>query len=324
MRRYQALILLCGGMAGCAASLDQRLGSEDAQVQSSAVTKFNASSPASQAKVVEKLAKLLSNSDQHKRAEAAGALMRIGYKSKSAVPELTRALNDSYDEVRKYAANALKIIETEDKARAKSATLQFIGRLVNENGRNPETVEALVRMGSNAVPELIKILTNSEFHKDIAAMILGRIGPKAKAAVPALIKVLNVNEKYGLTIWGPAIEALGRMGPAAATAIPALVKVSNNPSFGSYTQEQAIEALKELGPAGKAVASKTEAQRNREAVQRNRDLKKNQAQFCPTLLETLRAGSRGGSWYGDFRVGQELVQKVFDYDCATWASNQYR
>ena len=69
---------------------------------------------------------------------------------------------------------------------------------------------------------MVKLLDdkNPEVQNEVP-MTLGKIGPAAKDAVPALIKALA--EKEGHVRYGVAY-ALGRIGPAAAEAVPALVQ----------------------------------------------------------------------------------------------------
>ncbi|MCI0485372.1 MAG: uroporphyrinogen-III synthase [Blastocatellia bacterium] len=81
---------------------------------------------------------------------------------------------------------------------------------------------------SVAVDGLIAALKVQKFGVvEPACIAVARIGPKAKAAVPALIEVL----KYD---WAPnvhikAVFALGRIGPAAAPAMPDLVRMRDAP-----------------------------------------------------------------------------------------------
>jgi len=83
----------------------------------------------------------------------------------------------------------------------------------------------------------------------LAALALGEIGPDARDAVPALIKVYNSpwsdiisgRQKVDAAIW-----ALGRMGPAAKRAVPMLIRALND--FWWQTRDTAAEALGELGP----------------------------------------------------------------------------
>ncbi len=74
-----------------------------------------------------------------------------------------------------------------------------------------------------------------------AAIALGRIGPAAKEAVPALITALKDENKYVRRV---AAEALGRIGRAAKQAVAALTKASEDED--KDVREAAEEALKQI------------------------------------------------------------------------------
>ena len=81
-----------------------------------------------------------------------------------------------------------------------------------------------------------------------AAHALGRLGPKAKAAVPALIETLN-DKKPRYTVRVAAAQALAEIGPDAEAAIPALIDILNDkqdPDADCYN------APRVLGKIGKA------------------------------------------------------------------------
>ncbi len=76
---------------------------------------------------------------------------------------------------------------------------------------------------SSRVPTLIEALKDPD--SDVgygAAQALGRIGPEAKAAVPALIKALVDDPRN--TVRSHAAQALGQIGPEAKAAVPALIE----------------------------------------------------------------------------------------------------
>ncbi len=88
-----------------------------------------------------------------------------------------------------------------------------------------------------------------------AAEAIGEFGPRAKAAVPALIELLKDDD--GMVRW-TAIEALGNIGPEANAAVPTLIAVSLKDTDENNVQ-WAADTLGEIGPeAKKAVPALTE------------------------------------------------------------------
>ena len=113
--------------------------------------------------------------------------------------------------------------------------------------------------------------------RSAAAEALGKIGPAAKDAVPALTELLRDEDAYArsaaaevlVKIIGPAampklvellkdkdtdvcfaaIEVIGKIGPAAKDAVPALAELLNG--WGYRSACAAAEALGKIGPAAK-------------------------------------------------------------------------
>jgi hypothetical protein len=77
---------------------------------------------------------------------------------------------------------------------------------------------------------------------------LTQIGPAAKDAVPALIRVLS--DDRDMTVRAAAADALAALGPAASAAVPTLIRRT---SAGTPTERtQAAEALTRItAEAGK-------------------------------------------------------------------------
>ena len=91
-------------------------------------------------------------------------------------------------------------------------------RMREEEPAQQEAVAALSRLGPRAVPELINALKDDDWQiRNQAAVVLGTIGPEAKAAVPALIDVLGEEDKY---FRSHAAVALGKIGREARAAVP--------------------------------------------------------------------------------------------------------
>lgn len=139
--------------------------------------------------------------------------------------------------------------------------------------------DALVRRGAAAVPALIRLLEDPDpTRRASAAATLGRIGPPAWQAGPALKRLMreesitNVREQMARSLGQVArdqpetideligyletgdestrvlaAEALGAAGEPAAKAVPALMWALVDPS--TQLRAEAAEALGSLGPA---------------------------------------------------------------------------
>lgn len=83
--------------------------------------------------------------------------------------------------------------------------------------------DSLGRIGAAAVPELAKLLHDSDpAVRQMSARILARIGPEAAEAVPDLEQLLADEHPQ---VRRSAARALGQIGPAAASAVPALMRL---------------------------------------------------------------------------------------------------
>jgi HEAT repeat protein len=183
--------------------------------------------------------------DREETAEwvaAAKALGQIGRGAKAAIPALKIALRDK--QVREWAAYALIKI-TGERGSCLPKLLSFLrDRKADLSGRiecaqvltmlAPEhkgalagikwaladpsrdlreaTLNLLVENGPvvpRAVPELITLLRDSsDFTRQMAALVLGRIGPAAKKAIPHLKELA---EKDETAVGDTAVEALAKI-----------------------------------------------------------------------------------------------------------------
>jgi len=108
------------------------------------------------------------------------------------------------------------------------------------------TLQSLEKGGPEAVPVLIELL-QTEGRDDweggevrrIAAEILGRFGPEARAAIPALVATLNDPDPHLRSV---AALALGEIGPHTPEVCPALIGLLKTESRLS-----AVRALNRFG-----------------------------------------------------------------------------
>ncbi|HLJ94744.1 MAG TPA: HEAT repeat domain-containing protein [Gemmataceae bacterium] len=93
----------------------------------------------------------------------------------------------------------------------------------------------------SAVPALMEALKRDRLVRQHAALALGQIGPAASDAVPALCAALSDPE---WAVRRQAALALGQIGPQARPAIPALQKISRDPD--PLVREAVQKVLKQI------------------------------------------------------------------------------
>ncbi|WP_419786282.1 HEAT repeat domain-containing protein [Pseudodesulfovibrio sp.] len=174
---------------------------------------------------------------------------------------LLAALADDDPSVRGLAAHTLAVIGPSAAPR--------VAALLNSPDANTAhgAAYALILMKENAVPALAGTLaTDDPSLRAKAAWILGRLGPAALTAVPALVRALDCSDPRAMHVVAEAIELIGpapsvllfhllqinqhgnhpmtRLGTGAA---PTLIKLLNRP--GTLTGQTAFRALAAMGSA---------------------------------------------------------------------------
>lgn len=111
-----------------------------------------------------------------------------------------------------------------------------LGSGFREKDLKDTTIDALARIGGDAVDPLIAALSDAEpAVRTAAAKALAAIGPDASRATPALMRALDDRDER---VRVAAARALGQIGPAAHEAIPALLQV---------LREEAVRERREAG-----------------------------------------------------------------------------
>src|SRR5262249_20777303 len=104
-----------------------------------------------------------------------------------------------------------------------------------------------------AVPVLVELLRDDHWEvRSSAAMVLARLGPASKPAIPLLIEIVQTESGTG---WkraakADAVEALGAIGPEAREAAPALAPLLHQPD--QVLRLKAAEALRRVDPEAAA------------------------------------------------------------------------
>ncbi len=196
----------------------EKLCHDDAEVRRNAAKALQHMGPEAKA-AIPVLIEVLQDKDKLVRANAARALGKIGPEAEPAIPALMQAIKDKVMIVRMGAASGLGGIGP--KARETIPLLADALESPHEDHNvKREAAEALGKMGSEAIPALVKALQNTQyFVRRMSARALGEIG--GADVVPALIKALQDDDRSVQVI---TAQVLGKIGPDAKEAIPALTR----------------------------------------------------------------------------------------------------
>jgi HEAT repeat protein/lysophospholipase L1-like esterase len=246
-----------GPLAPANAPLGPLLGAlqaSDPARREAAVWALGRRRPVPEARVAGALAaRLAGDPDPGVRRAAAEALGRSPAGALAAAGALFRALDDASANVRRAAARALATRpprRTQDDAE--------IDRLIAALGHDDLYARAfaawsLGRLGpsaARAAPALVEALQLEGRSRGVAARTLARLGPAAaQAAIPALTAALDSPEAPRR--WNAAL-ALGLLGPPARTAVPSLVARLDDAE--PRVRAHAARALGRIGAADPAVA----------------------------------------------------------------------
>lgn len=164
---------------------------------------------------------------------AAGLLGKIG--NPESIPALSAALDDSEKRIKGYAEDDIKEIKRERKP-----IPDFELDLHKEKLFRGWALKALGEIGnSEALPTIIRALNYSDWFRDNAAIILGKMNRKQALALPSLISTLSDSEK-SVRFWG--VKALGEIGVGNSETIQALITALNDVK----TRGNAVEALSKI------------------------------------------------------------------------------
>jgi HEAT repeat protein len=185
--RWEAFSALVAMGAGAVPALARALEDTDPNVRNKAADALFEIGPEAKA-AVPALARALADTDRPERWRVASALRGIGPAATEAVPALIRALDDTDSGVFTSAAWALREIGPVDD--------RYEDLLI-------ETLRKALRSRDRRV-------------RESAAMTLGKIGPKAKEALPELMRLAK---RHGTRAYGPIKSAPGSIDPAAGARV---------------------------------------------------------------------------------------------------------
>lgn len=253
--RAAAAMAIAQGETGpdtAAAALAHRLTDPDPAVRRAAVAALAKVTPGSgliPATAIPHLRLFLRDKDSAIRSATVSALGRAGVATGVAA-ELLQALSDPDPSVQSAAVEATGHAEV----------VAAIPRLLDllRTGGNVEramvgrALAALDPGGERIVPTLIGLIQSADRGSDareVAVAVVGRIGPPAAAAAPALIRLLLRDDD---PVCIQAAEALGRIRPAAAAALETYNRAT---ATGRPSARDVANAVGAVAPAIPALAS---------------------------------------------------------------------
>jgi HEAT repeat protein len=230
--------------------------------------------------------RLLTDPDDKTRASAAGCLGEIN--ASSAIPQLTKALDDRSADVRGFAALSLAQLGSDPApiVRTLIAELKAELKVSPIHSKRANVVLMLAELGpaaADAVPGLLVCLSDASWETSVfVARALARIGPGAKDAVPALKKWLADEKKdakplrpaVAVALWqiarDPDAVKLLREQLDEKTEVPGLRQKTINTLWRIDQSKETLEALaaqlKSENPAHAIAAAGVLGDKHKDAV----------------------------------------------------------
>ncbi|MHC4779298.1 MAG: HEAT repeat domain-containing protein [Planctomycetota bacterium] len=177
------------------------------------------------------LKKSLASPRRELRKSAAKAAQLLGADAIGAVPFLVSSLSEAPSGI---SREEREVLESADLAYRNFADFSL------------EVAKALAAMGLGALGPLTKALgSTSAGMRSRASLAIGIMEPaEAHNAVLTLARLLGDSEE---DVRACAVWALGRIGPGASDALPAIEELIGDSSMGDSTRESALAAMKRIG-----------------------------------------------------------------------------
>jgi HEAT repeat protein len=199
-----------------------------------------------------------------RRTIAAWGLSKISPDSKvftkEAAEQLVKSLKSDDKFVRQVAARGLVELRPDPEI----VRPALVAALADDDPAvRGNIVEAIAALGPKAVPDLVKGLKNPNF-RDASAAILARIGPPAKAALPALVAALDdatsTERSSADDFHAEVLAAIALIGPQDAPIVKKCLAMLN--SEHDRVRRTATYALGKAGPAAKGAVGVLRGQLN--------------------------------------------------------------
>jgi len=196
------------------------------------------------AEAVPDLAAVLTQAEPSMVADAFEALKSIGPEARSVVPAIQPWLTNKDPIIQMLAAAALAHIQGDSRIAVPVLLDGLEGRLL---GRSVTHKKVEFRL------EEFNVATSRL--NEIAAILLGELGPTASQALPALEQSLGHSNQW---VRLAAAQAVWRIGGDSKRALPVLLDVVDSQTAAASSQSgpnyeliRAIEVIEEIGPEAK-------------------------------------------------------------------------
>ncbi|MGI9471382.1 MAG: HEAT repeat domain-containing protein, partial [Rubripirellula sp.] len=258
-----------GVAANAIEELVQALEDSHSNVRLVAVTTLSESGEAAQP-TVGKITSLLSDGDAEVRAAAAEAIGQIGTNEASVVTKLSRSLQDQDSKVLLASLNSLAAL-----GEASKTHTQEVWPLLEhpDAGMRSAALKCLAAVdGEAATPILIELLSDRDWtvRRD-SAESLGKIGSKAKAAVPTLFRMLTSEDDRDAA--RGALRAIDDAGPEAVPVLVGALESDDRRQryYAMFLLGKVGPAAKDALPAIRRLLEETDSDRFRGSIQQTID-----------------------------------------------------
>lgn len=122
-------------------------------------------------------------------------------------------------------------------------------------GRIQKASKALAALGEKAVPALTKLINENHRHAGYAFQTLARMGPEAKAALPAILKLARNKEAkdpegwtWNMSVREILLSNMRKMSWGAKEFAPMLEAIGSDEQETEQIRSMAVSALQGMGP----------------------------------------------------------------------------
>ncbi len=239
-----ALGAIGSGAAKAVPALRRMLADNDAATHLAVIYSLGKIGPAAAAATAD-LKKVAAADDPFTAVVASWSLVCLSPEDKAvrreAIRKVVRALRSEDRKVRQAAARAL--VDLPKPEGGNPAVRKEFEKLLAES--SPEVIadalEAIAEIGPRAVSGLIVALKHKSVRAAVAN-VLGRMGPKAMQAVPALTEAFADSDAAARR---EILFALGRIGPEDASAVAAIIQAMEDED--ENVRYSAVYALGKIG-----------------------------------------------------------------------------